>query len=73
MSGKNVYYEKRQKSRYKRFVATMSDGTRIQSNDEKEFKALTATHVAKMKGKPKEESKKEIQQPTFDPFTGEPL
>ncbi len=73
---KNRFYEKRQNSRFKRFVATMSDGTKIQSDTQPELNELMSEHKRKISDKElllKGPIKGETKKPQFDPYTGEPL
>lgn len=69
-------YSKHQKSRFKRFVATMPDGTKFQADTNHEIKILIKEYQDKNDPGVKSEEgplSEEIKVPKFDPFTGEPL
>ena len=66
---KNVNYSKHQKSRFKRFVATMPDGTQLEADTEGEIKeAIEVYHLTLSKPE-----KVKVESQKFDPNTGEPL
>lgn len=76
MSKENINYAKHQRSRFKRFVATMNDGTKLQADTEVEVRKKISEYKRKLSGPIKEVLKKEFKEankPKFDPNTGEPL
>ncbi len=70
---KNQNYDKHQRSRLKKFVATMPDGHTIQKDTEKELHDAINERRNKLGEKNVAVRKVEGPKQKFDPFTGEPL
>lgn len=62
-------YSKHQKSRLKRYVATLEDGTRIQADTEKEMNSLIKKHKTGESIGDKDGNESKL----FDSKTGKPI
>jgi len=71
---KNVNFDKRQRSRYKKFVATYPNGDKVQAETQQELTDLMKEYK---KDNPEESTEESTEEPDttpkFDPITGEPL
>lgn len=63
----NRNFDKHQKSKYKKFVATMADGTVYQADSEKDLKKRISGHSKQVNP----EKTSVAIKPLFDPNTGE--
>jgi len=73
--GKNTNFDRKQRSRFKRFVATFDDGKIIQASSQKELIELISKKDQELAEEIKEvlAEIKEDNKPKFDPMTGEPI